>query len=375
MRKITRYCGQSNSKMQETNVTTAELENKSTVTASGYEIVAPPFYSVIIVVGCIGNLLLIFTVFRWREMRTPCNYLIANNAIADLGVVTIGAPLRIVEVYEGWVLGEPLCQILAPTQDTFAVVSVITYTLIAFERYRAVMSPFKPKLSSHNILIIVSITWVLGYISAGLPMALLLRVVHVAGTPYCMASFPSDLSRQSYEVYLVIVFLLIPLVTQTAAYSRLVHRLTRDDPLERSFSDPRSSRRRQLKKNRVVRVTITLVVFFQICYIPRMAMMLIFEFAPRTFIQNIYFQYVDLTIFVLFYIKHVINPIILFSISTDFRKRFPCSMRHMGYFRDSFLVRALSSRGRSPTLNSKLTETMDNGNAEERDKMHGESLL
>ena len=361
--------------MQETNVTTAELENKSTVTTSSYEIVAPPFYSVIIVVGCIGNLLLIFTVFRWREMRTPCNYLIANNAIADLGVVTIGAPLRIVEVYEGWVLGEPLCQILAPTQDTFAVVSVITYTLIAFERYRAVMSPFKPKLSSHNILIIVSITWVLGYISAGLPMALLLRVVHVAGRPYCMASFPSDLSRQSYEVYLVIVFLLIPLVTQTAAYSRLVHRLTRDDPLERSFSDPRSSRRRQLKKNRVVRVTITLVVFFQICYIPRMAMMLIFEFAPRTFIQNIYFQYVDLTIFVLFYIKHVINPIILFSISTDFRKHFPCTMRHMGNFRDSFLVRALSSRGRSPTLNSKLTDTMDNGNGEERDKMHGESLL
>lgn len=359
--------------MQETNVTMAE--NNATVTTSGYEILAPPLYSVIIVVGCIGNLLLIFTVFRRREMRTPCNYLIANNAIADLGVVIIGAPLRIAEVYEGWVLGEPVCQILAPTQDTFAVVSVMTYTLIALERYRAVMSPFKPTLSSHSILIIVTITWILGYISAGLPMALILRVVNIAGRHYCMASFASDLSRQSYEVYLVVVFLLIPLALQTLAYSRLVHRLTRDDPLERSFSDPRSSRRRQLKKNRLVRVTIILIVFFQICYIPRMAMMLIYEFTPPSITQKAYFQYVHLTTLVLFYIKHVINPLILFSISTDFRKHFPCNMRHLRYFRESFLLRAFSPRRRSPTLSSKLSETMDNGNSEEKGKMRGESLL
>ncbi|XP_068700974.1 neuropeptide FF receptor 1-like [Montipora foliosa] len=357
--------------MQEENV--SRVVNNATDTRSEYAILAPPLFSVIIVVGCIGNTLLLYTVIRWREMRTPCNYLIANNAIADLGIVTIAAPLRIVDVYQGWVLGKPVCQLLAPTQDALAVVSIITYTLIAFERYRAVLSPFKRKLSSRSILIIILVTWVLAYLSAGLPIAMHLTVVNKAGKSYCMASFASDVSRQIYEIYLVVVFLLIPLTLQTLAYSRLVHRLTREDPLKRSFSDPRSSHKRQLKKKRLVRVTITLVVFFHICYIPRMVVMLIYEFARPSFTNNIYFKYADLVILVLFYVKHVINPLILFSISTAFRRRFPCNMSNMYNCRSSFLARALSSR--RLTLTSKLIETMEKGNGENGEVIHRESML
>ena len=115
---------------------------------SSHEILAPPLFAAIIVIGSIGNTLLIYTVFRWKEMRTPCNYLIVNNAVADLGVVFIAAPLRIVEVYHGWALGEAACRIIAPTQDVFVAVSVLTYTLISWERYRAVITPFKAKLTS-----------------------------------------------------------------------------------------------------------------------------------------------------------------------------------------------------------------------------------
>ena len=305
-----------------------------------YAILAPPLFSVIIIVGSIGNTLLIYTVLRWREMRTPCNYLIVNNAVADLGIVFIAAPLRIIDVYHGWVLGEAACRILAPTQDAFVVVSIITYTIIAWERYRAVVTPFKAKLSLRRIIIAAVIIWIVAYLTAGLPIALLLSLVKIGGKSHCIASFASDIARQLYETYLVVVFLALPLFLQTLAYFRLVYRLTRRNLLDSSFRSSKSSRTRKVKKRRLVRVTIILIIFFQVCYIPRMVVMLLNEFA-REFTNNTYFKYADLVLMALFYIKHVINPIILFSISTDFRKRFPCRVSNC---LRTIPLRAFSSR-------------------------------
>ena len=344
--------------MQGENITGA---NNATYTRISHEILAPPLFAAIIVIGSIGNTLLIYTVFRWKEMRTPCNYLIVNNAVADLGVVFIAAPLRIVEVYHGWALGEAACRIIAPTQDVFVAVSVLTYTLISWERYRAVITPFKAKLILRSIIIAVAVIWIIAYLGTGLPIALHLRLVKIQGKPYCSASFASDLSRQMYETYLVVVFLAVPLTLQTFAYSRLLHRLTDRDPLERSLTDSKSSRKRRVKKRRLVRVTGFLIILFQICYIPRMVVMMLTEFA-REVTNNAYFKYVDLVLMALFYVKHIINPLVLFGISTDFRKRFPCRVR-LNCLRNTRL-RTFSSR-RSTQTTKCIVETAHNG--EERE--------
>ena len=335
---------------------------------SSYAILAPPLFSMIIIIGLIGNTLLIYTVIRWREMRTPYNYLIVNNAVADLAVVIIAAPLRIIEVYHGWVLGEPTCRIVAPTQDVFVVVSVITYTLIAWERYRAVITPFKPKLTLRSIAIAAIIIWFLAYLGTGLPIAMHLSVIKIGGKSWCIASFASDISRQMYELYLVAVYLVLPLTFQTLCYSRLVHRLTRKDRMERSLSDSKSSRTRRVKKVRLVRSTIILVIFFQICYIPRMVIMLLYEFAPES-TNNTYFKYADLVLMALFYVKHVINPIVLFIIGSDFRKRFPC---RVGNFVGIFPLKSFSSR-RSTQSSTRLNINGKNG--EEREIILRESAL
>ena len=298
--------------MQEENITAAE---NTTNAMSSYAILAPPLFSVIIIVGSIGNSLLIYTVLRWREMRTPCNYLIVNNAVADLGMVFIASPLRIIDVYYGWVLGKAACRILVPTQDVFFVVSVITYTLIAWERYRAVVKPFEKKLTLRFITICTIVIWVAAYLSAGLPMALLLSLVKIRGKSQCRPFFASIISRRIYITFLVVFFLLLPLFLQTLAYSRLVHRLRRRNSLSKSSKG--------IKKRRLVRVTIILILFFHVCVIPRMVMMLIREFACEPVANNSDFKYASLILIALLYVKHVINLIILFSLSSDFRKRFP----------------------------------------------------
>lgn len=59
--------------------------------------------------GLIGNLMLIYIVFCWLEMRILCNYLIVNNVFVDFCVVFIGVFMWIVEVYYGWFFGELVC--------------------------------------------------------------------------------------------------------------------------------------------------------------------------------------------------------------------------------------------------------------------------
>lgn len=311
-------------KMPEENFTRTRNGTVANIRSS-YALLAPPLFTAIIIVGFVGNSLLIYTVLRWKDMRTPCNYLIANNAVADLCVVLLAAPLRIVEVYYGWPLGKFICHLLAPTQDVFVVVSVLTYTIIAWERHRAVVTPFKAKLTLRSITIAAVIMWVVSYLCTGLPIALSLNVITIQGKPLCLASFGSDISRQIYESYLVAFFIALPLFLQTFCYSRLLHHLRRKNSFQKSFRDSTRSdnRCRKNKRRRLIRMTIILIIFFQVCYIPRGVIMLLYEFA-RGVTTNVYFQYVNLVFLALYYVKHVINPIILFTVSTDFRSRFPC---------------------------------------------------
>ena len=60
-----------------------------------YMILTAIFFSFVIVVGLTGNSPIVATIARCREMRTPCNLLIANICAADLGVCLLAAPLRI----------------------------------------------------------------------------------------------------------------------------------------------------------------------------------------------------------------------------------------------------------------------------------------
>ena len=350
--------------MQGRNLTEPQNGTQPNIRSS-YALLAPPLFTAIISLGFFGNFLLIYTVLRWREMRTPCNYLIVNNAVADLCVAVIAAPLRIVEVYHGWPLGELACQILAPTQDVFVVVSVLTYTLIAWERHRAVVTPFKPKLTLRTITIAAVFMWIVSYLCTGLPIALFCGLATIRGTPLCLASFPSDITRQIYESYLVIFFIILPLLLQTFAYSRVVHCLRRKS-VERSFrGSTRSNVSTKSKKRRLIRVTIILIIFFQVCYIPRGVIMLLYEFA-REFTTQPIFQRVNLVFLALYYAKHVINPIILFTISTDFRTRFPFGVGKVGR-RFPAIKKVFSSR--KSTLNTLCVD------AEQQLPINGETKL
>ena len=285
-----------------------------------YVILTTFFFSFVILVGLTGNSLVVAALARCREMRTPCNLLIANICAADLGVCLLAAPLRIIEIYRGWLFGDVLCYILAPLQDVFVVVSVFTQTVIALERHRAIVTPFTPKINVKRVKRVVPVIWIACYVTSGVPVLIFLKNKFFPnGYFFCSAFFPSKSYKSAYKVYLVVFFIILPLVLQIAAYLNIIRALNRAN---RSMKK-KTFRDRERQKKRLVRILILLMLAFQVCYLPRGVIMLINEFSPETKAKPD-FRYVHLITLAMYYLKHVINPIILSVMSKDFRSDCLC---------------------------------------------------
>ena len=275
--------------------------------------------TVVIVFGFLGNLTVIGTIFqRQRNLKTSSNYLIMNIAMADLFVAVIVAPLRFVEMFHGWPLGDFLCHFLAPLQDVIVCVSVITHTVIALERYRGIVQPFKVKLSVRRTKQAIGIIWVICYITSGLPIAFIVTETRVGDIQECRIRWPSHIFRQLYKVYLAVVFVIIPLAIQTYSYSCIVKVVNIEiTAVNDSIDLEAPATRLTQSKARVVKMLIFLVVAFQLCSIPRVLTMLLWEFGD--FKGYFSFQYAITITLIIYYLKHVINPFIIFATSAEFR--------------------------------------------------------
>lgn len=287
------------------------------------------FFTLIIITGITGNSLVVIAVFFWREMKTPCNLLIANIAFADLGVSAISAPMRILELYKGWPFGAVFsCKVLAPLQDVFVCVSVITHTTVAVERYRAIVTPFQPRISRKTAKQAVAMCWVVCYVAVAIPQVIFLEYrQHETPFYHCYLELPSPHGhRTAYLMYLVVVFILAPLIVQGLSYSRVISKLRQNNQTQLSRHNVKltETKRKKLKtrqKKHLIKMLCISTVIFQVCYLPRGIMMLIGEFASSE-VRTRSLAFANAATLAIYYVKHVINPVILCILAKNFRKSF-----------------------------------------------------
>lgn len=341
------------------NATQFTPTNQTVAGGSGsshiFEAILVSLMAFVTIAGLIGNVMVIATIAAKRSMWTPCNLFITNIAIADLLVAIILTPLRMAELFIGWPLGEFLCRFVGPLQDVIVCISAVTHTVIALERHRGIVTPFKTKLSLRRAKITIVIICFACYLAIGLPLALVLKQVERRGFKYCRAQWPLNKSRMIFEVYLVAFFIFVPLVTQTTTYVKIVAAIKKEDASAQTISRSGTveQRRNQIrKKAHLVKMLIILVAVFQVCFIPRGVFILVKEFTSLSYkaAHKDNLTIANMTSIILFYLKHVLNPFILFAMSTEFKKNcFPC--RTVCYKNLDFVSsvsRYISQNSRSP---------------------------
>ena len=125
--------------------------------------IAIPFY----IVGLIGNILVIRIVHKTREMHTPTNYLLVNLAVSDVTIIVLGLLHFSSTLYRNLdsAPGEYLCKV-AVLIAISTVSSALTLTVLAVERYHALLKPFQTRLRlrEENAKQAIAIIWILSIV-------------------------------------------------------------------------------------------------------------------------------------------------------------------------------------------------------------------
>ena len=123
--------------------------------------------SVLMIISLVGNLLIVAVFYKNKSLRTSVHYFIVNVAISDLIIPVIVLPQLIVRAYndgvltENRVLASILCQLEFVAWGVFAVVSILSMVMTAFDGFHAVMFALRPALFNRKACLkTIVVIWV-----------------------------------------------------------------------------------------------------------------------------------------------------------------------------------------------------------------------
>ena len=86
--------------------------------------------------GSIGNLLVIFTIWRVKKLHTVMYFMLASLGVADLILCMFYLPFLITELFNGerWLWGRGGCKVVFYIQQVSITVSILNLTAVSIER-------------------------------------------------------------------------------------------------------------------------------------------------------------------------------------------------------------------------------------------------
>ncbi|XP_029212474.2 pyroglutamylated RF-amide peptide receptor-like [Acropora millepora] len=187
----------------------------------GFAIASIPLF----IFGLNGNAMVIRIVYKTREMHTTTNYLLVNLAVSDaITIFTLAMYFPYDEVFG------PSPKNFTKFSCKFAVIGDIatissssTLTVIAVERYHAILKPFSSnlRLNEENIKKAIGLIWTLSIV-VGFP-GFFLNVWNNDKTS-CDGPFCSELNlaRKIYLITFLLFTTYIPIVVFLFCYGSLV---------------------------------------------------------------------------------------------------------------------------------------------------------
>ncbi|XP_026820091.1 melanopsin-like isoform X1 [Rhopalosiphum maidis] len=129
-------------------------------------------YTVIMVLGCFGNSLVIFMYIKCKSLQTPANVLIMNLAVSDF-IMLAKTPVFIYNsYYQGPTLGKLGCQIYGFFGGLTGTVSIMTLAAISLDRYYVIVHPLNAavKTTKQRARVWIGLIWMYGFLFSIIPV-------------------------------------------------------------------------------------------------------------------------------------------------------------------------------------------------------------
>ena len=286
-------------------------------------------YSLVLIFSFLGNSVIIATVVRNKRMRlSTINYLIANIAASDLLISTIAVPIKLTEIALGpriWLIdgtvGLVLCKLAFFLQDISTPVSIQSLVVIAFDRYRGIVFPFRPALvTPRRCKFIIPFIWLL---SIGLHCMYFytVRLVSDNDKTLCLFEWAPDFdprkAQERYMTVLLVIVILLPFLVITVLYCSIIYSL-RKEKVSKCLSSPSLSRRHE-ENIKVFKYICAILIAFSFCFLPIYIYGFFFYFAWKWEMPCNMEQYGFAAHFAL-YSNAAITPLVNFVFNDRYRK-------------------------------------------------------
>ncbi|XP_044522884.1 G-protein coupled receptor 15 [Gracilinanus agilis] len=189
-------------------------------------IILPIFYTVVFLIGVVGNLILMGALHFKRGSQRLIDIFIINLAVSDF-IFLVTLPLWVdKEASLGlWRTGSFLCKGSSYIISVNMHSSVFLLTCMSAERYLAIMCPsasrkFRRKNCTYGVCVIV---WLVSCL-LGLPTVLSRKLTMIEERPYC-AEEPATLSKRAWALVSLIFTFFVPLLSILTCYCSIARKL------------------------------------------------------------------------------------------------------------------------------------------------------
>lgn len=285
-------------------------------------IITPILFTIIILVGLIGNIAVILVIWEDRKQErelSPPNLLILDLSLADLSFILFCIPFTGWDYAVGhWIFGDTWCKLNQYLIVVCALSSIYTLVLMSVDRFLAVVYPIEciRIRTSRNTLYAILVKWII-ILLMSTPSARMHGEIRIYDDGNWQCRFlMNDFNAIHFQIIFFLASYLLPLSLIGVLYWALLNKLWYGN---KPVGHRESTKMLESKKKVTVLVA-GIVIVFAICWFP-IQMMLIMM---RLQIHEITINYVALQVFahILGYMNSCVNPIVYAFASENFNNSF-----------------------------------------------------
>ena len=278
-------------------------------------------YASIAAVAFIGNLVVLYIVYKIPRLRNVPGLLVASLATSDIAMATFGAPPSLASLIRGrWVSTFAVCQFQGFVVITTVAASLQTMALMSVDRYFRVVHPINHRIffTMSRARLMSASVWILAMMYPVPYLASGRKYIFHPGKFFCFHEV-----KMSFESCVIYICVCISLATLSFCYYNVFKHLrlnrNRVRNLRKEFSSRHEKERRVSAED--IKMTQTLfvtVLGYLICWTP----VLIIDFVDMasdgwSLPRKVYVMYTDIGL-----ISSSLNPIIYGALNRTFRREY-----------------------------------------------------
>ena len=242
------------------------------------EVVKTVAFWLIIIVGIIGNSVVITVVKMFQSMRTTTNYLLVNVASADVTTLLFTALLKLIMRKNGSVTTKALAGFLCKFiyTNTVAIITLLvtalTLTVLAVERYHALVKPLilSRRLTINKMVYVITGIWLVAIVM----VTPLFATLDYDPERRSCSHGDADYEMMIYIDCLIVILTLVPFSVIAFCYTQIIYGMYFKDTICGTKSERSDTREEARERRKLVTLLILLTIVFFLAFVPYGALLI-----------------------------------------------------------------------------------------------------